>query len=46
MIDFSIVIPVYNGAKSIEKLIENIEKEGQRTTLLKCVKNCRESKRI
>jgi undecaprenyl-phosphate 4-deoxy-4-formamido-L-arabinose transferase len=27
MIDFSIVIPVYNGAKSIEKLIENIEKE-------------------
>ena len=27
MIDFSVVIPVYNGAKSIEKLIENIEKE-------------------
>jgi undecaprenyl-phosphate 4-deoxy-4-formamido-L-arabinose transferase len=27
MIDFSVVIPVYNGAKSIEKLVDNIEKE-------------------
>lgn len=27
MIDFSVVIPVYNGAKSIEKLVENIENE-------------------
>ncbi len=27
MIDFSVVIPVYNGSKSIEKLVENIEME-------------------
>jgi glycosyltransferase involved in cell wall biosynthesis len=27
MIDFSVVIPVYNGSKSIEKLVESIENE-------------------
>jgi len=27
MMDFSVVIPVYNGAKSIGHLVESIEKE-------------------